>query len=201
MPSTKLVVGLTGGIGSGKSTVAALFQARGITIIDTDQLARDVVQPQTLAYHAIVKQFGEAMLTASGDINRKALGDRVFANPAERTWLENLLHPLIRAEMAKQVADAVSPYCIVVIPLLFETTPNPLINRILVVDLDEALQKQRVVERDQLPVEKLEAILAAQVNRNTRLQGAHDVIHNDENIADLESQVANLHRLYLSLSQ
>jgi dephospho-CoA kinase len=201
MHSAKLVIGLTGGIGSGKSTVADLFQKLGITIIDTDQLARDVVQPHTAAFDTIVKKFGATVVSESGSINRKALRDIVFADPLARIWLEELLHPLIREEMSNQIATATSPYCIAVIPLLFETTPNPLINRILVVDITEDLQIQRASHRDQESVAKVEAILHAQASRKTRLTGAHDIIYNDKNPADLMPQVENLHKLYLSLCQ
>jgi dephospho-CoA kinase len=201
MHSAKLVIGLTGGIGSGKSTVADLFQALGITIIDSDQLARDVVQPHTAAFDAIVKKFGAAVISESGGLNRKALRGSVFADPEARIWLEQLLHPLIREEMARQVAIATSPYCVAVIPLLFETTPNPLINRILIVDVTEDLQIQRASHRDQESTAKVEAILRAQVSRETRLLGAHDIIYNDKNPADLIPQVEKLHKFYLSLCQ
>jgi dephospho-CoA kinase len=201
MHSAKLVIGLTGGIGSGKSTVADLFQKLGITIIDTDQLARELVLPHTAALDAIVKKFGAAVVSESGDLNRKALRDIVFADPLARAWLEQLLHPLIRQEMARQAARATSPYCIAVIPLLFETTPNPLIRRILVVDLSEDLQIKRTSHRDQESAAKVEAILQAQVSRETRLSGADDIIYNDKNPADLIPQVEKLHKFYLSLCQ
>jgi dephospho-CoA kinase len=199
MPSTKLVVGLTGGIGSGKSTVADLFHSLGVTVIDTDQLARDVVEPHTAAFDTIVKRFGETVVSAQGGLNRKALREMIFADPLARKWLEELLHPLIRAEMARQVTAATSPYCIAVIPLLFETTPNPLINRILVVDAKEDLQIKRATDRDKESAPKIEAILANQASRDTRLQGADDVIYNDKHLADLIPQVEKLHELYLSL--
>jgi dephospho-CoA kinase len=201
MHSAKLVVGLTGGIGSGKSTVAGLFQKLGITIIDTDQLARDAVQPHTAAFDIIVKKFGAVVVSESGGINRKALRDIVFTDRLARAWLEQLLHPLIREEMARQATTATSPYCIAVIPLLFETTPNPIISRILVVDIKEGLQIQRASHRDKESAAKVEAILHAQVSRETRLAGAHDIIYNDKSLADLIPQVEKLHKLYLSLCQ
>jgi dephospho-CoA kinase len=200
MPSAKLVIGLTGGIGSGKSTVADLFLARGVTVIDTDQLSRDVVQPHTAAYQAIIKKFGATVVSEQGGLHRKALRDIIFADPLQKEWLEKLLHPLIRAEMARQIAAATSQYCIAVIPLLFETTANPLINRILVVDTTEDLQIQRATQRDDASAPHIQAILSSQVSRETRLLGAHDIIYNDKNIADLISQVDELHKFYLSLT-
>ena len=132
-------------------------------------------------------------------MNRKALREIIFANEEARIWLEKLLHPLIRDEIARRVKTATSPYCIVVIPLLFETTPNPLINRILVVDAPEDLQIKRTSSRDKTPASKVEAILRTQVSRETRLQGAHDIIINDQDLSDLRLKVEKLHRTYLSL--
>jgi dephospho-CoA kinase len=200
MPSNKLVVGLTGGVGSGKSTVADLFAARGIIIIDTDQLARDVVQPNSPAYKAIINRFGISIVTADNLLNRKALREIIFNDTDARTWLEELLHPLIRKETSLQVKKASSPYCIVVIPLLFETKPNPLINRILVVDANEELQLTRATARDNESSTNIKSILAVQVKRETRVAGADDIIFNDHNLADLIPQVDKLHKFYLSLS-
>lgn len=194
-----LVIGLTGGIGSGKSTVAELFAKHGVTIVDTDQLSRALTQPGQAAFHAIVKKFGPDILAADGSLNRKNLRTIVFAEKEKRTWLEDLLHPLIRAAMQQQTESALSPYCIAVIPLLFETKPNPLINRILLVDTLESLQIQRAMARDQHLAHEVEAIMKTQTNRQHRLAAAHDVIHNDGKPEDLAPQVDKLHQFYLSL--
>lgn len=201
MSYAKLVIGLTGGIGSGKSTVAALFAERGIAIIDTDQLARDLTQPEKEAFQSIIQQFGPEIILPTGQLDRKTLRKIVFADTNKRQWLENLLHPLIRKEMEHQIASALSPYCIAVIPLLLETKPNPIISRILVVDTTEELQMKRAQMRDQLSQTEIEAIIKTQVNREKRLAKANDVIHNDGNLEDLIPQVDQLHKLYLSLAK
>ncbi len=195
-----LVIALTGGIGSGKSTVAKLFAERGVTIIDTDQLARDVTQAKQPAFDKIVKKFGADIVSPDGGLDRAKLRTLVFADADKRLWLEKLLHPLIRIEMEKQVVSAKPPYCIVIIPLLFETKPNPLINRILVVDTNEKQQIQRTHTRDNISEKDILAILETQVNRHVRLSGAHDVICNDGKLEDLNQQVERLHKLYLSMS-
>lgn len=193
-----LVIGLTGGIGSGKSTVARLFQEKGIAIIDTDLLARKVVQPTAAAFNAIVEKFGRQLILPDGTLNRNELRNLVFTDEKNRIWLEQLLHPLIYAEMQRHIADATSSYCIAVIPLLLETGSHPLINRILVVDATEEEQIQRATSRDHLPEEEIKAILAAQINRQARLAAADDIIIN-HSMNDLPMQVEKLHQFYLSL--
>jgi dephospho-CoA kinase len=195
-----LVIGLTGGIGSGKSTVAELFAARGVSIIDTDQLSRDLTQPGQTAFNAIVEKFGPDVLLANGHLDRKALRTLIFADADKRAWLEALLHPSIREAMRQQAESATTPYCIAVIPLLLETKPNPLINRILVVDAPEAHQIQRTATRDLHLPHEVEAIMNTQVNRQTRLAAADDVIYNDGKLDDLAPQVDKLHQFYLSLN-
>ena len=193
-----LVIGLTGGIGSGKSTVAKLFQEKGIAVIDTDQLARDVVQPHQIAYKAIVEKFGDAILSHDGTLNRSALRKLVFADEKNRLWLEQLLHPLIYIEMQRHIAIATSPYCIAVIPLLLETGSHPLINRILVVDATEEEQIERAKIRDRLSEKEILAILQTQIGREKRLAAADDIIQNHR-MEDLPRQVEQLHEFYLSL--
>jgi dephospho-CoA kinase len=193
------VIGLTGGIGSGKTTVANLFAEKGITVIDTDQLARDVILPGQAALKNIHEKFGSEVISPDGTLNRAALRKIIFQDSAKRVWLEQLLHPLIRAEMQRQIETSTSPYCIVVIPLLFETEPNPLINRILTVDIPEEEQIKRAQLRDQLPAEEIATILKTQASRELRLQKSHDVIHNHGTIKDLQSQVEKLHQHYLTL--
>lgn len=192
-------IGLTGGIGSGKTTVAKLFAGKGITVIDTDQLAREVTQPGHPALDKIVEKFGAKILSTDGTLNRAALRKRIFENTEERVWLEQLLHPLIRAETKRQAEASTSPYCIIVIPLLFETEANPLINRVLVVDVAEEDQILRTQNRDKIPPEEIAAILKTQVARTFRLKKANDIIYNDGTIEDLEPQVEKLHQFYLTL--
>ena len=194
-----LVIGLTGGIGSGKTTVADLFEKHGVTIIDSDQIARALTAKNQAAFNAIVAEFGSSILTPSGELDRKALRHIIFQDQSKRLWLENLLHPAIRDEMARLVEKAISPYCILVIPLLLETEPNPIINRILVVDTPEAKQIERVSIRDQQSSDAIEVILAAQTSRQHRLAKADDIIYNEHHLDALKPQVDKLHALYLSL--
>jgi dephospho-CoA kinase len=195
-----LVIGLTGGIGSGKSTVAHLFAELGVPIIDTDQLARDVVIPGRPALTAIINRFGSSILNQDGSLNRAELREQIFQFPAHREWLEALLHPLIRQEMAVILKQLNAPYCLVSIPLLFETIPNPLIQHILVVDTPEYLQVSRTKKRDETSQEQIEQILQRQVTRQRRLAGADDAIYNDLDIAHLKQQVQRLHQKFLRLS-
>jgi dephospho-CoA kinase len=196
-----LVVGLTGGIGSGKTTVAKLFAEKGITVIDTDQLARDVTRPDQPALKQITDQFGAHLLQTDGTLNRSALRKIVFNDENSRVWLEKLLHPLIRAEMQRQVNTAKSAYCIVVIPLLLETERNPLIDRILVIDSPEDDQLKRTQLRDNATEQEIRAILTTQVNRTTRLRAADDIIENVGPAKNLIPQVDRLHGFYTALAQ
>lgn len=193
-----LVVGLTGGIGSGKTTVANLFAARGVTLIDTDHIAREVIQPGQNAYHHIIEKFGREILLPDNTIHRAKMRKIIFTQPALRLWLENLLHPLIRQEIEHQIQQATSPYVIVIIPLLVETRPNPLIHRILVVDASEDHQLARAQARDQTTAEEIAAILKTQVSREKRLLAADDIIHNHGSLDELIPQVDQLHQFYLS---
>jgi dephospho-CoA kinase len=200
MPSANLVIGLTGGIGSGKTIVAALFAKRGIAIIDTDVIAREITDIDTDAYKKIIEKFGADVVTENKILNRRALR-KVFHNEEERLWLENLLHPMIRDEMKRQLKLATSPYAIAVIPLLLEGKPNPLISRILVVDAPESLQIERTQARDKHTSSEVEVIMKAQIMRSKRLAQADDVILNDGKLADLEPQIEKLHKFYLTLTQ
>lgn len=196
-----LVVGLTGGIGSGKSTVARLFAEKNVTIIDTDQLARDLTQPDQSALQEVVKLFGQTILLPNGSLNRSKLRTIVFSDEKKRLQLEKILHPLIRIEVERQIKSSDSPYCIVVIPLLFETERNPLIQRVLVVDTTKELQLSRTATRDNVSPNDVDAILKSQVSREKRLKLANDVIQNDGIIEDLIPQVEKLHQKYLALSK
>lgn len=195
----KLTIGLTGGIGSGKSVVATLFKQHGVTVIDADDIAKKVVEPGRPALLDIKAHFGEDYLL-DGKLNRTRLREHIFNLPEEKKWLENLLHPLIRQEMLDEINAATTPYCIVVIPLLIENHPHPLIKRILVVDTDESRQIQRTLSRDKTSEESVKKILEAQASREERLRLADDVIVNTSDLQSLEAQVAALHKKYLALS-
>ena len=194
-----LTIGLTGGIGSGKSTVAKFFAELGIEIIDTDLLAREVVAPGTEGLKEIVAHFGKSVLTAEQTLDRKKIRDLIFQDPLQRKWLEELLHPLIRQKVKERVTQAQSAYCIVAIPLLVESKPNPVIQRVLVVDSPEEQQVVRAHARDNLPLTQIAAIMKTQATRQARLAKADDVIINDKDLAHLKQQVLQLHQKYLTL--
>jgi dephospho-CoA kinase len=196
---SKFVVGLTGGIGSGKSTVANLFAELGIDLVDADIIAREMVALHSPALNEIAKHLGASVLNQDGSLNRKALREKVFQDPASRIWLENLLHPLIREAIIRQSLSAKSPYCIAVIPLLKSREDYPILNRVLVVDAPEALQIFRIQQRDQANEAQAKAIIAAQMPREERLKLADDIIINNGNIDSLASEVAALHQHYLKL--
>ncbi len=191
-------VGLTGGIASGKSTVANLFAALGITIVDNDVLAREVVAPGSPLLPQIAAHFGPEVLAADGSLDRAALRKRVFADPAERQWLEKLTHPVIRQLTDERSAAAPGPYSIVAIPLLVETGSKDRFDRVLVVDCEPEVQLARLQARDGTTRAQAEAMLAAQASRAERLAVADDVIRNDGDIAHLRDQVERLHRTYVA---
>lgn len=194
-----LRIGLTGGIGSGKSAVAASFAALGTPVIDADEIAHRLTRPGGPAVAPILAAFGPDIASDSG-IDRRLLAERVFQQPGERHRLEAILHPLIRAEMIREAEALSAPYCILVIPLLVEAGQHDLVDRVLVVDVEERLQLERVRTRDGRSDAEIRAILAAQASRAERLRAADDVITNDSNLAALDRQVEELHRRYLSLA-
>lgn len=194
-------VGLTGGIGSGKSRVAALFAERGAAVVDTDDIARELTAAGGAALPALKAAFGADVVAADGSLDRAAMRARVFADPALRRQLESILHPLIRDAARARVAAAAAPYVLLVVPLLFETGAyRDLVRRVLVVDCDEALQVSRTMQRSALSAEAVRAIMAAQWPRARRVAGADDVIGNDGDAALLEPQVARLHQRYRDLA-
>lgn len=195
--TSKFIVGLTGGIGSGKTTVANLFAQQGITLVDADIVARQVVEPNTKGYQAIVEHFGTDILDNDQLLNRAKLRDRIFNNDIERQWLNSLLHPMIRSEMLNQVAKANSNYVIMVIPLLFENGLDSLVNRTLVVDISAEMQIQRTIKRDKVSAEQVHNIISSQMPRDEKLAKADDVITNHGDISDLQGQVLVLHDKYL----
>jgi dephospho-CoA kinase len=193
------ILGLTGGIGSGKSAVAQHFIDLGVHLIDADHAARWVVEPGRPALDKIVEHFGHDILQADGQLDRSALRGRIFVDTNERRWLEALLHPLIGQEITQHLARAESPYAILVSPLLVESNQHKLTQRILVVDAPEHLQMQRTMQRDQSSSEQVQAILKAQASREQRLSHAHDVLVNDRDLSWLQDEVQRLHRFYLTL--
>ena len=196
-----LRIGLTGGLASGKSTVAALFAAKGVPVIDTDLIARDVVRVGTPAHAAVANAFGKSILDPTGAVDRARLREHVFADPHARRQLESILHPHIRAETEDRLARLIAPYCVVVVPLLIETDFDELVDRILVIDAEEALQIERAMRRSGLTSEAVRAILAAQTDRATRRARADDIIENNGDAAGLAPQVDALHQRYLALSR
>lgn len=193
------VLGLTGGIGSGKSAVAEAFGRLGVHWVDADHAARWVVEPGRPALALIAQRFGEGVLAADGSLDRAVLRRLIFDDPEQRKWLEQLLHPLIRQEVAEHLARAQSPYAIMVSPLLVESGQYRQVDRVLVVDVPEALQLQRAARRDQASEEQIRAILKAQASREERLRHADDVLVNDRDMGWLKTEVERLHTFYLTL--
>jgi dephospho-CoA kinase len=196
-----LIVGLTGGIGSGKSTVAEYFRRHGVPVIDADVIAHQLAEPDQPAYHEIVAAFGEGILDTHGRIDRGRLRNRVFDRPSERQQLESILHPRIREEMARRANSLDAPYCIFVIPLLIETGQRDLVDRILVVDADEEVRARWVRARSGLDAATIRKIMAAQADRESRLSSADDIIENNGTLAELETRVDQLHRHYLGIAE
>lgn len=195
-----LIVGLTGGIGSGKSTVAEMFHAHGVPVIDADVLARALVRPGMPALGEIVHAFGRDVLNTEGRLDRARLADIIFSDAGKRRRLEQILHPRIRRLMQQRLGELQAPYCILVIPLLLETGQTDLVQRVLVVDIDPQIQAQRAARRGGASRERVEAIMATQASREQRLAAADDVIHNDKDLNHLQRQVHALHRRYLELA-
>lgn len=195
-----LVVGLTGGIGSGKSAVSRRFEQLGIQVVDADQVARQVVEPGTPALAAIREHFGDDILQGDGQLDRAALRRIVFSDTAAKQWLEATLHPRIGEEIQRQLAAAPGPYVILASPLLVESGQTRLCHRILVVDVPEAIQIERTMHRDDNDAAQVERIMASQASRDQRLEAADDVIDNSGAEAALDPQVERLHQRYLALA-
>ena len=194
------LIGLTGGIASGKSTVAALFAELGVTVIDLDQLARDVVAPGTALLQQVLARFGRDLERPDGSLDRRGLRARVFADDGQRQALEALLHPAIARRTDELVAASHEPYLIIVNPLLVESGNRHRYDRVLLVDCDESLQRQRLRARDGSNEAEVAAMLAAQTTRSARAQAADDIIVNDGDREALRAQVAALHQRYLGLA-
>jgi dephospho-CoA kinase len=197
---SKFVVGLTGGIGSGKTAVSDRFQALGVSIVDADIAARVVVEPGKPALNEIQKHFGAAIIQPDGSLDRAALRERVFSSEDERKWLEQLLHPLINEEISKEISASSSPYTILVSPLLIEAGQSRFTHRILVVDVPLEQQVERTMARDNNSEEQVRNIIKAQTSREQRLNSADDVILNDGDFTRLDQGVADLHAKYMHLA-
>jgi dephospho-CoA kinase len=196
-----LVIGLTGGIGSGKSTVADMFAGLGVPIIDMDRIARQIVEPGRPALKQITQTFGKDLIEPDGQLNRQRLSAIIFDSAEKRHQLEAILHPIIRQETEHQLAKLEAPYCIVVIPLLLESGLHSLIDRVLVVDVPESLQISRTMQRDGMSATQAEKILAAQVDRQSRLSAADDIINNNGELSELRHQVEHLDQQYRAQSE
>ncbi|WP_019027191.1 dephospho-CoA kinase [Colwellia piezophila] len=199
---SKLVIGLTGGIGSGKTTVTDYFQELGIEVIDADIIAREVVALGSPALTAISQHFGADYIQQDGQLNRSLLRNRIFANEPDKLWLNELLHPLIRSSLLSQTKKATSPYCILVAPLLIENNLQHLVNRVLVIDVSESTQTKRTMQRDNNSIAQVKAILASQTTRANRLNHADDIITNDDvSLACIKEAVTSLDKKYLALTK
>lgn len=196
-----LRIGLTGGIGSGKSSAAAMFARRGVPVIDADEIAKQLVAPGQPAYERIIQRFGKEFVDADGFIDRGRLRRHVFDDPASRRELEAILHPRVRQQIQRQLRVLRAPYCVIVIPLIFEANQQDLVDRILVIDAAEDTQVQRVAARSSLADDEIRKIIAAQIGRNVRLRQAHDVITNEGELEQLEERVDAFHTRYLDLAR
>lgn len=190
------IVGLTGGIGSGKTTACNFFADLGVDIIDADLIAREVVPADSPALNSISQYFGKTILTHSGELNRSRLRQIIFNNADKRKWLENLLHPLIRENIFRQIDTASSEYVILSAPLLLENDHYNFVNRVLVLDIPEEKQAERVAVRDDISLENVREIMATQMSRNERLALADDVILNNDTVSELRHKVQGYHDFY-----
>jgi dephospho-CoA kinase len=194
------VVGVSGGIGSGKTTVTNIFSRLGVEVVDADVIAREVVSVGTPGLNAIVKKFGQQIVSESGELNRSSLRQLVFSQPELKEWLNRLLHPLIREQMQQQTQSAKSVYCILSVPLLVENNLIKSVDRVLIVDVSEATQLQRTIRRDNSNEQQISAIMRAQASREQRLAVADDVVLNEGSPIELLEKVTELHQCYLKLA-
>jgi dephospho-CoA kinase len=193
-------VALTGGIGSGKSTVADNFSRLGITVVDADVIARQIVEPGQPALSIISDHFGAEILHPDGTLHRRVLREKIFSSPEQKQWLNELLHPLIHQQTQTEINQALSPYVLWVVPLLIENNLQQKADRVLVVDVSPEVQIARTIARDKVSRQHVQQILAAQATREARLAAADDVINNDGGTAQMVAHVDRLHRQYLELA-
>ncbi|SEO74489.1 dephospho-CoA kinase [Aquisalimonas asiatica] len=195
------IIGLTGGIASGKTTVSDLFAGHGITVVDADVAARRVVEPGQPALSELVEAFGDQIVTADGTLDRQQLRNTAFADEAARRRLEGILHPRIRAFMDEELSRAQGPYAILSVPLLVESNLLDMVDRVLVVDVPDSVQRERLIARDGSTPEQAEAIIAAQTSREQRLRHADDVIDNTRDMTALKQQIETLHQAYIAMAE
>ena len=200
IPQQPFVVGLTGGIGSGKSAATAYFEKLGIDIVDADEVARDVVALGSEGLKEIENRFGNSILLEDGNLNRAALREKVFSDINEKNWLNSLLHPLIRSRMQHLIGESTSPYCILSVPLLVENKLTEMCNYVVVVDCPETMQLERALKRDGSTEETIRNIMASQATRNERIEAADTVLDNSTTLSALSAQIADLHNTLLALS-
>ena len=196
-----MIIGLTGGIGSGKSAAANFFQNEGVTVIDADDLAREAIEINTPGYKSIVDYFGSRIIGANGLIDRASLRKEVFDDDEKKKVLESIIHPLVRDLMAERITMAQSSYSIVMVPLIFETNSMSNYNRILVIDCDPSLQLERATARDNNSKDQIQKIIDTQCSREERLSIANDVIPNNDSLNDLKTRSLIMHKFYLDLTQ
>lgn len=197
----KFILGLTGGIGSGKSAASAWFEMQNIHVVDADIVAREVVMPGQPTLNKIQQAFGEWVLLENGELNRQALRDHIFQTPEARKTLENITHPAIRSSMIQQLKDAKSPYAILVSPLLFETSQHELTQRTLLIDASKELQIQRASARDGQSIEQIQNIIQVQMARDKKQELADDIVLNDGHLEHLYLQLMPLHKIYLDQAE
>ena len=196
------IVGLTGGIGCGKTTVTNIFIELGVAVVDADIVARKVVAPNSYALNEIIEHFGKGFLLPSGELDRAKLRSEIFSNKSSKTWLNQLLHPLIRTTMEKQLNACTSDYCLLVAPLLIENNLTAMVQRVLVIDVGPNTQLSRTLARDPSSEEEIKAIIASQIPREQRKQSADDIIDNSSaNMQILREKVSLLHQQYLALAK
>ena len=194
-----LIIGLTGGIGSGKSVASDKFKSLGITIVDADVASRTVVEPGKPALKEIEDHFGSGIITAEGKLDRNELREIIATDPEERKWLESVLHPKIGEQITKEISRSTSVYTLFVAPLLLETNSQEMCSRVVVVDVPKDVQIQRTAKRDKVSPNQVEQMVAAQMEREKRLEKADDVLLNSGTIEDLEKQVEALHKKYIKM--
>ena len=196
-----MIIGLTGGIGSGKSAVANFFQDEGITVIDADELAREVIDKNSPGYKSIVDYFGSKIIDSNGLIDRAFLRKEAFDDDKKKKVLESIIHPLVKDLMTKRIATSNSVYSIIMVPLIFETNSMSNYNRILVIDCDPKIQLERATLRDNNSNEQIQKIIDSQCSREERLSIANDVIPNNDSLENLKVRSLVMHKFYLGLSK
>lgn len=194
-----MIIGLTGGIGSGKSAAANFFHSEGVTVLDADQLAREVIQQNTPGFQSIVDYFGSDIIGEDGSIDRAKLRQEIFDDKEKKKTIESITHPLVRDLMAERIAASTSPYSVIMVPLIFETNSMSAYNRILVIDCDTKLQLERATLRDNNSSEQIQKILDSQCSRTERLSIANDVIPNNDSLENLKTRSLAMHKFYLGL--